>query len=149
MSELDKFIRHGPRCLAGLYSTIGRCSCGAQDAIDELADLRKALLFHPRAAKLMLKQKNFVAVAIDEPYFADVYGMIRESEKQKGSWTGEDEQLWRDALYRVGVDPDRVQGIRDVVGALLEYRRANTINFQLEKLDDFLRELRELMEKQP
>ena len=39
---IEGFIKHGPHCLAGKYSTIGRCSCGAQDAMNELAALRKA-----------------------------------------------------------------------------------------------------------
>jgi hypothetical protein len=43
----------------------------------------------------------------------------------------------------------RAQEFRDAAGALLAYRDANTLNFQLEKLDDYLRPLRRLMEKQP
>jgi len=43
----------------------------------------------------------------------------------------------------------RAQEFRDAIGPLLAYRDANTLNFQLEKLDDHLGKLRELMEKQP
>lgn len=43
----------------------------------------------------------------------------------------------------------RAQEFRDAAGALLAYRDANTLNFQLEKLDDYLRPLRRLMEEQP
>ena len=40
--RIEDFIKHGPHCLAGKYSTMGRCSCGAQAALDELVALRKA-----------------------------------------------------------------------------------------------------------
>ncbi len=39
--------------------------------------------------------------------------------------------------------------LSEAVAALLAYRDANTLNFQLEKLDDYLRKLRELIEQQP
>lgn len=42
MKKLEDFIKHSPHCLAGKYSTMGRCSCGAQAALEELAALRKA-----------------------------------------------------------------------------------------------------------
>ena len=44
---------------------------------------------------------------------------------------------------------DRAQEFRDAIAPLLAYRNRNTTNFQLEKLDDYLNRLRELMEKQP
>jgi len=40
--QIEDFIKHGPHCLAGKYSTMGRCSCGAQSALEELAALRQA-----------------------------------------------------------------------------------------------------------
>lgn len=40
--RIEDFIKHDPHCLAGKYSTIGRCSCGAQAALEELAVLREA-----------------------------------------------------------------------------------------------------------
>lgn len=46
----------------------------------------KALL-DCRAGKLLKKGKRFVVVAVDEPYFSMVYGTIRQTEMQKGSWT--------------------------------------------------------------
>jgi len=45
------------------------------------------LLETTRAGKLLLKEKPFVVVAIDEPYFPQVYRMIRSHEKRKGTWT--------------------------------------------------------------
>ncbi len=43
MKRIEDFIKHDPHCLAGKYSTIGRCSCGAQAALEELAALREAV----------------------------------------------------------------------------------------------------------
>lgn len=130
MSELDNLIdmvenlemevQPAKDELADLRKKIERYEASREIYLEQISDMaddaaqsyttikefRDVFEFHPRAAKLMRKRKNFLAVAIDEPYFSDVYGMIRENEKQKGTWTGEDEQLWRDALYRVGVDPD-------------------------------------------
>lgn len=54
--------------------------------------LRDILDFHPRAANLMLKKKPFVVVACDEPYYIQVYSMIREHEKEIGRWSEEDER---------------------------------------------------------
>lgn len=105
MSALDDFIELVQRIQPSPHNPI---RMAADMAAKEVAGLRSALEFHPRAAKLMRKQKNFLVVAIDEPYFADVYNLIRDNEKKKGTWTSEDEQLWRDALLRVGVDPDRI-----------------------------------------
>ena len=39
---IEDFIKHGSHCLAGKYTVMGRCSCGAEDALIELAELRKA-----------------------------------------------------------------------------------------------------------
>jgi hypothetical protein len=73
----------------------------ARIAAAELARLRAveaAADFHPRATKLMLKKKNFIVIAEDEPYFSKAYAMIRVCEMAKGTWTEEDERLYRDAL---------------------------------------------------
>jgi hypothetical protein len=40
--QIEDFIKHGPHCLAGKYSAMGRCSCGASAALQELAALREA-----------------------------------------------------------------------------------------------------------
>lgn len=58
--------------------------------------------FHPRAVKLIEKRKNFVVVSESEPYFLEVYKMIRAHEYAKGSWTTEDEALYQIALERHG-----------------------------------------------
>lgn len=56
--------------------------------------------FHPRAAKLMQKHKNFLVVAEDENYFEQVYNLIRDGEMNKGTWTIEDENLFKDAIAK-------------------------------------------------
>ena len=50
-----------------------------------------------RAGKLLLKGKRFVVVAVDEPYFMEVYAKIREQERKKGTWTIEDEDEYNKA----------------------------------------------------
>jgi hypothetical protein len=46
---------------------------------------------YPRAFKLIMKEKPFIVVAIDEPYFKKVYELIRSDEMKKGTWREEDE----------------------------------------------------------
>jgi hypothetical protein len=65
---------------------------------DELGSLWALTEFHPRALKLMRKRKNFLVVAEDESYFLYVYNIIRDSEKQKNTWTKEDEAKYRNAI---------------------------------------------------
>jgi hypothetical protein len=65
-----------------------------------IAELEAAELFHPRAMKLIRKRKYFVVIAEDEPYFVDVYAMICDHERSKGTWTEIDEQNYQDALTR-------------------------------------------------
>jgi hypothetical protein len=66
--------------------------------LQRLRAIEAAADFHPRATKLMLKKKNFIVIAEDEPYFSKAYAMIRVCEMAKGTWTEEDERLYRDAL---------------------------------------------------
>jgi len=55
------------------------------------AFFQNTLDFHPRAAKLMFKRKDFIVIAHDEPYFIVAYEMIRQHEKEKGTWSDDDE----------------------------------------------------------
>lgn len=57
--------------------------------------------FHPRAMKLLVKQKPFLVIAEDEPYYWQVYGIIRDSEKEQGRWTTEDETRYTGAVTNV------------------------------------------------
>ena len=67
-------------------------------ATARIRQYERLLAFHPRAAKLMRKKKNFLVVACDETYFPVVYEMIRYSELHKGRWTKEDQELYDQAM---------------------------------------------------
>jgi len=82
-------------------------NCGEHPLNDIIASLEKAVMerqsildFHPRAAKLMRKRKNFVVVAEDERYFVQVYNSIRDSERARGRWTEEDERVYQESVMR-------------------------------------------------
>jgi len=55
-------------------------------------------LLDNRPGKLLKKGKSFVVVAIDEPYFKQVYELIKHHELLKGRWTDEDEHLMTQML---------------------------------------------------
>jgi predicted transcriptional regulator len=87
------------------FEEVGRVKTAhAQHLLDfeklakENKHLREALNFNPRAAKLSLKQKPFIVVACDEPYYKYVYGIIRMSEKESGRWSNEDETCYQSAM---------------------------------------------------
>lgn len=71
-----------------------------QELNDALLEFERAVNFHPRAWKLMEKKKNFVVVAEDEPYYMEVYTIIRTNETAKGRWTAFDEQLYQEDCHR-------------------------------------------------
>lgn len=54
--------------------------------------------FHPRAMKLISKRKSFLVVANDEPYYRQVYDLIRDHEMLAGTWTTSDQWHYEDAL---------------------------------------------------
>jgi len=56
-------------------------------------------LLSGRAGKLLKKGKFFLVVAEDEPYFKQVYDLIRNREKEIGRWTNEDEEQYEG--YRI------------------------------------------------
>jgi len=60
--------------------------------------------FHPRAVKLLSRHKPFVVVACDEPYYMQVYSLIREHEMKIGRWSDEDERIYQDAQHSVQAD---------------------------------------------
>lgn len=66
-----------------------------------IAELESAMAFHRRAAKLMQKRKPFIVIAEDEPYYWQVYGMIRAREMEIDRWTAEDEDLYWQAYKRL------------------------------------------------
>lgn len=68
-----------------------------EEARVSIAFLENTLAFHNRAAKLMVKRKPFVVVARDEPYYMQVYALIREHEMKIGRWSEEDERNYQAA----------------------------------------------------
>ena len=62
-----------------------------------LAD-RDMKLLCCRAGRLLRKGKPFVVVACDEPYYLDVYRLIRQHEKAKGEWSEYDEECFMGAV---------------------------------------------------
>jgi hypothetical protein len=78
------------------------CDTVLHDDLDEVVvccDCEDTLnaLKHGRAWKLASKDKYFIVVAIDEPYFNKVYETIRSHEIAKGRWTDEDEAAYKRA----------------------------------------------------
>ena len=69
----------------------------------ELAHIKLArfITFHPRAYKLLEKNKPFLVVAEDEPYYLDVYNMIRSSELENGTWTNGDEIKYKETKKKL------------------------------------------------
>lgn len=51
-----------------------------------------------RAKKLLSKGKRFIVVAVDEPYFIQVYRTIRNHERKRGKWSEECERNFRDGM---------------------------------------------------
>ena len=49
---------------------------------------------YPLAYKLIAKKKSFIVVAIDEPYYKDVYEMIRDEEIKQDDWSDQDEEIF-------------------------------------------------------
>jgi hypothetical protein len=108
-SDLDMVIRrHSSTC--AIYTDAPdhmarQCDCGANEAKEELSAMRakiafleNTLDFHKRAKKLMVKRKNFVVVAFDEPYFIATYDQIKLNEVLKGTWTVQDERNYQEAV---------------------------------------------------
>lgn len=53
---------------------------------------------NPRLNKVMESGKAFLIVTETEPYYLDVYRMIRKREKKQGTWTEGDEEAFVEAL---------------------------------------------------
>lgn len=68
-----------------------------QKALELKEELDSFQKFHPRAVKMLRKQKPFVVVACDEPYYMQVYSLIREHEMKIGRWSEEDERIYQAA----------------------------------------------------
>lgn len=72
----------------------------------------KNLLENTRAGRLLLAGEKFLVVKQDEPYFKEVYSMIKIRESQSGTWTAEDEKQFVEAIvcpYDVAIEKVRVR----------------------------------------
>lgn len=67
--------------------------------------------FHPRAVKLLSRHKPFLVVANDEPYYMQVYAMIRDHEKQIGRWSEIDERNYQAAQQERAADASPDSGL--------------------------------------
>jgi hypothetical protein len=71
------------------------------------------LLHMSRAGKLLLRGQPFVCVADDEPYYMDVYRMIRMNARLRGKWSQECERRFRSAIETwIGQVPVRMSDTR-------------------------------------
>ncbi len=68
------------------------------ELIDRIEQLEQVEKFHPRAAKLAHKRKQFIVIAVDEPYFRQAFDLIRTRELEIGRWTDEDELRYQEAI---------------------------------------------------
>jgi hypothetical protein len=50
---------------------------------------------YPRTMSVLQKDKPHIIITYTEPYFLKAYGMIRENEEKQGTWTNDDEILYR------------------------------------------------------
>jgi len=53
-----------------------------------------------RAVKLLARNERFIVVRDDEPYFQQVYEMIRKEQQRKGWWNTNDEIAFVDAVKK-------------------------------------------------
>lgn len=56
------------------------------------------MALNPRLNKVLASGKEFLIVTETEPYYLDVYRMIRHQEQTQGTWTRHDEQGYVEAL---------------------------------------------------
>ena len=62
------------------------------------APLFMEMALNPRLNKVLASGKEFLIVTETEPYYLEVYRMIRKQEKKQGTWTQQDEELYVEAL---------------------------------------------------
>lgn len=118
--KMEMQLPDGPEKSAGMRKLLEANDCFVRSALDgyQLAEashtqqmteenltLKKRIDqmndFHPHAFKLMFAEKNFVVVAENEPYFPQVYSIIRDQEIAQGHpWNEEDERKYQEAIMR-------------------------------------------------
>lgn len=82
-----------PEIKEKLAQILSKQQISLADWIEAHVEMEK---FHARAIKLMMKGKPLIVVANDEPYFEQVYSLIRENELKKGKWNRQDEDAYRE-----------------------------------------------------
>lgn len=60
----------------------------------DLIVTQRALSFNHIAEKLSLKEKPFICIAVDEPYFMEVFDLIKKHEQSKNKWFLGDEEWY-------------------------------------------------------
>jgi len=70
-------------------------------AARKLEDYEQLELANPRAFKLMRRPEYFLVIARHEPYFAEVYWLIRAHETAAGTWTAIDENIYQKHINAV------------------------------------------------
>lgn len=58
------------------------------------------MALNPRLNKVLASGKDFLIVTETEPYFSEVYRMIRAQESKQGTWTEEDEYRYVEYLEK-------------------------------------------------
>ena len=56
------------------------------------------MALNPRLNKVLASGKEFLIVTETEPYYLDVYQMVRKQEKMQGTWTDRDEDNYVEVL---------------------------------------------------
>ena len=154
VEELEMEVQPARDELRQLRAELEGAKNGKQHADDEMKSLAKKLKQAEAENACLCEALSRYADkdnwdGLDKAGSDDLLVWIPKGEKSEGPDIAaavldvKSETCWANHYAR------RAQEFRDAVGPLLAYRDANTLNFQLEKLDDFLRELRQLMEKQP
>ncbi len=59
-------------------------------------------LMSDRLKKVLRSKKDFLIITETEPYYQNVYFLIRNHERIKGTWSEDDETRFRESLYKVG-----------------------------------------------
>lgn len=75
-------------------------------SITEAEIIKVMQQFNFRAAKLMIEGTPFIVISNKEPYYLQVYGMIRMHEMEKGTWTDRDEEIYlaaRETYYETNM----------------------------------------------
>ena len=98
MSAIETILKRAR--VYGLYRT-SRAMLDQADMQFAALDADSRLLGrHPRAEKLLDRGEPFLVIAEHEPYYLKAYSMIRDQEIKQGTWSEEDERIFKEAWER-------------------------------------------------